>query len=50
MLFVVGILFVAAWAVGMVATPHVGWYQHVPLLFGILAIGYRVLRPARARP
>ena len=46
----IGVLFLAAWAVGMVAMPHVGWYQHIPLFFGLLAVGYRTLRPERARP
>jgi hypothetical protein len=49
-LWFVGLLFLLAWAVGLAVMPHAGWYQHLPLLVALLAIGYKVARPRTARP
>lgn len=50
MLAAIGILFILAWAVGLVAMPQSVWYVHVLLVVGLVAVGYRVLRPRAARP
>jgi hypothetical protein len=50
-LWLLGIVAILAWAVGAISL-DLGWYQHVPLVLGAVAILYAVFRggPTEGRP
>jgi hypothetical protein len=43
-LWLVGIIALVAWAMGAWAVPEAGVWRHIPLVLGLISIGYALAR------